>query len=117
MAIIYHIASSADWEHAQRRGEYRTSTRGRTIDQDGFIHASTANQVETVANALYSGASGLVVLLIDTARLDPEVRYESAAGSDEQFPHIYGPLNIDAVINQLPFAQDDSGSFNFHVED
>ena len=113
MALIYHITTGADWEQARRDGPYRLSTRGVTLAQEGFIHASTARQVPLVANAYYQGDSGLVVLVIDTELVEPEIRYEQPPGSGETFPHIYGPLNVAAVVSVLPLAADASGHFSF----
>ena len=113
MALIYHITTGADWEQARRAGAYRLSTRGVTLAQEGFIHASTARQVPLVANALYQGDSGLVVLVIDTDQVEPEIRYEQPPGSSETFPHIYGPLDVAAVVSVLPLAADASGHFSF----
>jgi glutathione S-transferase len=88
-------------------GEYRVSTRGRSLDEVGFIHASTAAQVEQVANRAYPDAES-VVLVIDPERLRSEVRYERGEpGSAELFPHIYGPINLDAVVDVLPTEIED----------
>ncbi|HVX44311.1 MAG TPA: DUF952 domain-containing protein [Mycobacteriales bacterium] len=113
MASIYHIASAADWQQAQEAGEYRISTRGRTLEEEGFIHASAAHQVERTANAFYAGLPDLLVLEIDSTRVVPEIRYERAAGTDEDFPHIYAPLNADAVTRTLPLRQGAGGSHIF----
>ena len=113
MALIYHIASVADWDQARRDGEYTTSTRGMSLAEQGFIHASTAPQVAPVANAFYGDDQDLVVLVIDTGRLGPELRYEPVPGWDDRFPHIYGPLNVDAVVMTLPLGRDASGRFAF----
>ncbi len=111
--MIYHIASVDDWERAKTRGSYTTSTRGRTLAEQGFIHASTAEQVEQVANAFYVGEAGLVLLVIDEEELESEVVYEEVPGADTPFPHIYGPLNVDAVVEVLPFEADSDGVFSF----
>lgn len=113
MSAIYHLALAADWAQAQRSGEYRISTRGRTLDEEGFIHASTEGQVAPVANAFYAGAGDLVVLVIDPARLRSEVRYEQVPGFEAPFPHIYGPLNADAVVRTLSLDRDAEGRFHF----
>jgi uncharacterized protein (DUF952 family) len=113
MALIYHIAAGSDWEQARRDGLYQWSTRGVTLAQEGFIHASTAPQVAPVANAFYQGDAGLVVLVIDTDLVEPEIRYEQPPGSEETFPHIYGPLSAAAVVRVLPLAADASGRFSF----
>lgn len=96
---IYHIAFRADWEAAEAVGEYRVSTRGHTLEQQGFIHAAEAGQVAGVAEAYYADATDLVLLAIDPERLVSELRYEPVPGAADPFPHIYGPLNTDAVIS------------------
>lgn len=116
MALIYHITTGSDWEQARRDGAYRLSTRGVTLAQEGFIHASTARQVPLVANAYYRGDAGLVVLVIDTDLVEPEIRYEQPPGSDETFPHIYGPLGVAAVVDVRPLAADASGRFAFEPD-
>jgi uncharacterized protein (DUF952 family) len=113
MTVIYHIATASDWAHAQRDGEYTTSTRGVTLSEQGFIHASTAEQVAPVANQFYQGLTDLLVLVIDTDRVGPEIRYEQVPGSAAPFPHIYGPLNIDAVADTRPLAAGPGGAFTF----
>lgn len=113
MALIYHIAFMTDWQEAQRTGSYRISSRGRSLDEEGFIHASTSGQVATVANSFYRDADGLLLLTIETDRVKSEVRYEPAPGSAELFPHIYGPLTIDAVIDAAPFQPGADGQFSW----
>ena len=103
MTFIYHIAEATHWEQAQRAGEYTMSTRGRTLAEEGFIHAATAEQVPLVAGAYYRDAPDLVLLVIDTERVRPELRYEQVPGQPNPYPHIYGPLNTDAVIETRPF--------------
>ena len=103
MTFIYHIATAADWAQARRDGQYTMSTRGRTLAEEGFIHASTAAQAAPVANAFYQGVPDLVLLVIDTERVGPELRYELVPGQPDPYPHIYGPLNLDAVLDVRPF--------------
>jgi uncharacterized protein (DUF952 family) len=111
--IIYHIAASADWDQARSDGHYTTSTRGQTLAEQGFIHGSTAEQVAPVANMIYKGEPDLVVLVIDTDRVGPEIRWEDVPGWDAPFPHIYGPLNADAVIGARPLRPGPDGEFSF----
>lgn len=114
MSVIYHIATKSDWEEARRQGEYRHSTRGRTLEEQGFIHAAQSDrQVEGVANAFYAGAGPLLLLAIDEDKVGPEIRYEDVPGWDIAFPHIYGPLNTDAVIKTIPLAPNADGQFSF----
>jgi uncharacterized protein (DUF952 family) len=111
--VIYHIASAADWEQAREDGECRTSTRGQRLADVGYIHASTAQQVAPVANAIYGDDTDLLILVIDADRVEPEIRYEHVPGWDDPFPHIYGPLSARAVIKTLPLDRDASGRFSF----
>ncbi|HEX3964024.1 MAG TPA: DUF952 domain-containing protein [Trebonia sp.] len=112
MPIIYHIATADDWDRAIRDGQYTTSTIGRTLAEEGFLHASAASQVNWVANNFYRGVPGdLVLLVIDTARLASPLRYDDVSGWDEPFPHIYGPLNADAVIEAVPLTAGPDGTY------
>lgn len=117
MRLIYHITSVQNWETARSVGESRESTRGRRLEDVGFIHASQASQVEAVANAFYRGEAGLLVLVIDEDRLVSPVRYERVPDADLPFPHIYGPLNADAVITTLPLCVAEDGTFTWSPPD
>jgi uncharacterized protein (DUF952 family) len=113
MGLIYHIAYPADWSAALAAGEYLTSSRSRTLAEEGFIHASSAGQLAGVANAFYADEDDLIVLVVDEDRLRPEVVYEPVPGMAEPYPHIYGPLNVDAVAGTRPLARDADGRFTF----
>jgi len=97
---IFHIATLADWEAAQASGAYTTSTRGVSLEQEGFIHASRADQWEGVRAAFYADvAEPLVLLEIDTDLLDvPVVEEPPAPGVVETFPHVYGAIAPGAVV-------------------
>lgn len=96
---IFHIALPHDWAGAFQTGEYTMSTRGRTLAEVGFIHASTLAQTAATANRFYGDVEQLVLLRIDPAKVPHEIRWEPPApGVDELFPHIYGPLPISAVV-------------------
>ena len=103
MTFIYHLATAADWERAVRDGQYTMSTRGLTLAEQGFIHASTAEQVPLVAETFYRGAPDLLLLVIDTDLVGPPIRYEHVPGQAAPYPHIYGPLNVTAVVEARPF--------------
>ena len=97
---LYHLALAADWQQARQLGEYRISTRGQSLEQVGFIHASYAHQLEGTHQRFYADVSDLRLLVIDPTRLVAHgiaVRPEAAPGSGELFPHLYGPLPLDAV--------------------
>jgi len=108
---IFHIAEAAAWDESIASGEYRVSTLGKTLEEVGFLHCSRRDQVAPVANARYRGAKGLVLLVIDRERLLPETREEDLEGTGEVFPHIYGPLNVDAVVRVLPFSPGPDGAY------
>lgn len=96
---LFHAAMPNDWAAAFSTGEYTMSTRGQTLDDVGFIHLSTREQVESTANRFYADVDQLVLLTIDPLKVPSEIRWESPAPSvDVLFPHVYGPLPISAVI-------------------
>lgn len=110
---FYHIAYESDWIEALKTGEYRVSTKGRTLEEQGFIHGGTAAQVAPVANMIYGEDEGLVVLVIDESKLTSEVRYDDVPGWDSPFPHIYGPLNVSAVSETRPLVRGSDGKHVF----
>lgn len=102
---LLHLTEEPLWEAARKAGTYEMSTRGRTLREEGFIHCSLPHQLPTVARAVYgTDDQGLVVLVIDPARLPAPVRYEAVQPGGEEFPHIYGPLPADAVVEVRPWA-------------
>ena len=105
---ILHITPRAAWEQARQTGAYR----GDTLDSEGFIHCSTVAQVIGVANARFQGRTDLILLVIDTGRLTPALRWE-AAEHGELFPHIYGPLNLEAVSKVFTMEPGADGRFAF----
>jgi len=106
VSIILHITKREQWEKAKLEGVYR----GDTLDSQGFIHCSTSQQIVKVANALYYAQRELVLLCIVTNRVQSEIKYESA-GNEELYPHIYGPLNVDAVVKVVDFEPTKNGEF------
>jgi glutathione S-transferase len=109
---LFHIVDADDWARAEAEGAFAGSTRGRTLTDEGFIHCSLAHQVEAVANLVYGGVGGLLLLTIDPERVHAPIRYDPAE-TGEEFPHIYGPLNIDAVVAVQPFTPGPDGHFHF----
>ena len=89
---------------------YRSSTLGKSLEleEEGFIHCSFAGQVQAVADLIYRGREDVVLLTIDPARVPATVCVENMVGGDELFPHIYGPLPLDAVVatDDVPRAAD-----------
>ena len=105
MATIFHIALASDWADAEATGSYTISTRGRTLAEEGFIHASRAEQWRAVRDRFYGDVTEPLLLLeIDTDLLDVPLVEEEAPGTGETFPHLYGPLSTAAVLRAVPFA-------------
>ena len=117
---VFHILPRATWELAQFQGNYQP----QSLFQEGFIHFSKADQVQFVANTYYRGQPDLILLEINPNRLAAELRWEppapprgvssSTAVEHEQgqlFPHLYGPLNLDAVTAIHPLPVTDTGEF------
>lgn len=104
---ILHITRKSDWRVAQTAGAYSADS----LATEGFIHCSTAQQVARTANKFYAGQSDLLLLHIDTDLLAPELRWEAADG--DLFPHIYGPLNLDAVQDVIDFSPSEDGLFRY----
>lgn len=103
MARIFHIATNADWTAARASGAYTTSTVGRTLVEEGYIHASRADQWQGVQARYYADATEpLVLLVIDTDRLTSPVVEETVGEGPETFPHVYGPINPTAVVQTIP---------------
>lgn len=111
MKTILHITQQKQWEAAKEANSFR----GDTLDTEGFIHCSTPQQVIQVANAYFAGQHNLILLVIDVGRVRAEIRLEALVGTEE-FPHIYGPLNLDAVVKTLPFEPGPDGSFDLPPE-
>ncbi len=107
MAIIYHISHPAASAEAQAQGSYTADS----LASEGFIHCSTPAQIVDTANRYYPGQRGLLLRAIDSPRVTAEVRYENTTGGRELYPHIYGPLNLDAVTAALPFEPGPDGRF------
>lgn len=103
---IFHIATASDWAEAQRTGAYTTSTIGVTLEEEGYLHASRADQWEAVRARYYADVSEPLLLLeIDTDLLDvPWVEELPHPDASETFPHIYGRLSPNAVVTVTPLS-------------
>jgi uncharacterized protein (DUF952 family) len=103
---IFHITTAKTWESSLTLGQYA----GDTLETEGFIHFSGKDQVIATGNRYYRGTKGLLLLQVIVSRLAAKLKYE-AAPSGELFPHLYGPLNLDAVEKVYPFEPEDNGEF------
>lgn len=117
--FILHLASHDAWLAAVEAGAYQADS----LSTQGFIHCSKPSQIVDVANSFYRGQHGLVLLVIDPSRLDSELKWEPPAEPEptharagDLFPHIYGSLNLDAIVKVIPFEPDTKGTFQLPQE-
>ncbi len=103
--LIFHISSALEW--SRRTDAYR----GDTLASEGFIHCSRAHQVLPVANAIFAGREDLVLLSIACDQVSAEIRDENLEGGTELFPHIYGAVEMVAVVSAEPLELLPDGSF------
>ncbi len=106
-SMILHITTRPQWEDALSHGVYQHPS----LFDEGFIHCSTAGQIVCTANRYYCGQSNLVLLCIRSNRLKAALVYEDSYSRGEEFPHIYGPLNLNAVSHVLDFPANKDGTF------
>ena len=92
--MIYHIVTEWNWQKAVQQGFYEAES----LAKEGFIHTSKVEQVAGVLERYYKNQSNLFLLHIDETKLSAPLKYELAPSVNEEFPHIYGTLNLDAVI-------------------
>ena len=93
--FIYHVTTKQEWDEAKQKGFYAAPS----LETEGFIHCSEAQQVDGVLKRYYQGKDALLKLVIDPQKLNPELKYELAPSVNENFPHVYGPINLDAVVS------------------
>jgi uncharacterized protein (DUF952 family) len=107
--MIYHIVSKTDWETVRKSEFYQ----GDTLETEGFIHCSDAGQVVDVANFRFRGRTDLLLLEIDPAKLTQPLKYEDGGDGDGRlFPHVYGPIEVAAVLRVLAFPPSKDGNFS-----
>jgi uncharacterized protein (DUF952 family) len=108
---IFHIAERAAWAEAQETGIYVVAS----LDDEGFIHASTPEQTVATANRYYRQRDDVVLLVLQLdvlASLDVPVVWEDTSGRGEAFPHLYSPLPTHAVREVRPFTPGPNGDFS-----
>ncbi len=98
MPVIYHVCTAVDWEAAKQRGHYLHPS----LTAEGFIHCSQEHQVAGVLERYFAGQTNLVKLVIETGLLTSRFVFDWSPSTKDTFPHIYGPLNLDAVTEVLP---------------
>jgi uncharacterized protein (DUF952 family) len=104
--LILHITTAREWEAAQADGKYRAPS----LDTEGFIHCSSPTQVTHVADWFYRDVPQLVLLAIDPAGLTSPLQWEPSADAFAgDFPHVYGPIVTDAVVDAVPWERGNDG--------
>ncbi|MFN3742965.1 MAG: DUF952 domain-containing protein [Anaerolineales bacterium] len=98
--FLFHLLSPADWYQAVSANEYRPPS----LEKEGFIHFSAAHQIKKVREALYRDQPNLLLLVVDETRLKSPLRWEPLGPENERFPHLYGPLNLDAVVKIIELS-------------
>jgi uncharacterized protein (DUF952 family) len=107
---IFHLATESAWSAAQAAGTYTVSTLGLDLADVGFIHCSQAEQVAGVHERFYTGVTEpIVVLTIDTDLLTSPWQLDAVPGEALPFPHVYGPLNVEAVVTAEPYVEPPAG--------
>ena len=113
--MIFHITSHIAWDEAQQRGDYRAES----LTTEGFIHCSTISQVLPVAENFYKSQRRLVLLVIEPVLLSSPLKWEAPSGGSpppgvpkgDPFPHIYGPINLDAVMKIVDLEKNEADEF------
>ena len=100
MPIIYHVTTAAEWNAAKQVGAYESPS----LKAEGFIHCSQENQVAGVLERYFSGKTELVKLVIDTDKLTSRFVFEWSPSTADTFPHVYGPINVDAVVDVVELS-------------
>jgi uncharacterized protein (DUF952 family) len=93
MSTIFHITTKAEWEAAKRRGFYNTLS----LKEEGFVHCSEDRQVSGVLNRYFQNKEDLIKLVIKTEKLKSPIYFDWSTSVEDTFPHVYGPINIEAV--------------------
>ena len=112
MPRIFHITTRAAWDDARAAGSYTADS----LQTEGFIHCSQAEQATWVANMRFRGRTDLVLLHVDEAAVGAEIRRENLEGGTTLFPHIYGPLPVKAVMDVTPMVPAPDGTFDLSAD-
>ena len=98
MPDIFHLTLPAHWAQAQQDGAITMSTRDVTLAEEGFVHCSFAEQLAATAAGFFGDLDEVVVLRIDPSLLASPVVVEDLYDAGQQFPHVYGPIEVAAVV-------------------
>ena len=106
--LIFHIVEKEIFKSSVKDGEYIPES----IEEEGFIHCSTGFEINDTANRIFSDKTDLLLLIIDTKRVEVPIKYEKDPDLGKEFPHIYGPLNTIAILDKIDLEPNDEGEFD-----
>jgi len=98
MTHIYHIVDQHTWNKNKNDELFCAPS----LDTVGFIHCCTKEQIKFVLNNWFQDRQGLILITIDPKKLTPRLIFENSEGGDELFPHLYGPIDLQAVVEIQP---------------
>jgi uncharacterized protein (DUF952 family) len=117
--VIYHITLRGAWLEARKRGEYRAAS----LENEGFVHCSTNSQILPIVDKFFKGQRHLLLFVIDPSLLTSELKWEPPSGGtppgipeDDLFPHVYGPINLDAVLKVVDLESLPDGSYDLPID-
>lgn len=106
--LIFHITTREAWKEYQTNGNYEPES----LESDGFIHFTTGDMLEETANRLFPEQDRILLLVIDVSTLGENIKYEKDEETGNRYPHLYGPLSTNAVIDKIDVSAEKDGSFN-----
>lgn len=107
--FVYHFTERHNYERAQVEGSFTLPS----LKSEGFIHCSKDSQVVRIANAIARNWEDVLLLKIETSRLSAALVYENTEGGQELFPHVYGPIDLEAIVEAKDFGRDAAGGYVF----
>lgn len=110
--LLFHITTKEAFKEFKSGGNYEPES----LEGEGFIHCSGGDQVKETASRLFRNERKILLLVIDVSNLRPEVKYEADEGTGQKFPHIYGPLNTDAIIDKIEVRPEKDGTFDISFD-
>ena len=106
--FVYHIIPQKDWLEVKDKNIYHPLS----LDSEGFIHCSFDHQIAGVVSRYYSGRNDLNLMKINILDINAPIKIE-LSGEEGKFPHIYGELNLNAVIGVYPLVRDNANSYSW----
>lgn len=106
--LLFHLTTKENWDNYKKNGRYEPES----LESEGFIHCSSGSQIKETANRIFAGKDQILLLVLDASMVREDIKYEKDEETGEKFPHIYGPLSVNAVIDKIEIKAEDNGKFN-----